>query len=152
MINSLLQFKGGKFGLTLSRMLVNTTVGIGGLFDVATKVDVPKQNEDFGQTLGFYGLGPGPYIVLPVLGPSNLRDTGGYAVDAVTYSLLTGALIDELDMDNPEEDILRWGLTVLDAIDTRHQQKFRYYATGSPFEYDLIRMLYLTAREFKIAN
>ncbi len=98
MINSLLQFKGGKFGLTLSRMLVNTTVGIGGLFDVATKVDVPKQNEDFGQTLGFYGLGPGPYIVLPVLGPSNLRDTGGYAVDAVTYSLLTGALIDELDM------------------------------------------------------
>jgi phospholipid-binding lipoprotein MlaA len=152
LINSLLQFKGGKFGLTLSRMLVNTTVGIGGLFDVATKVDVPKQNEDFGQTLGFYGLGPGPYIVLPVLGPSDLRDTGGYAVDAVTYSLLTGALIDELDMDNPEEDILRWGLTVLDAIDTRHQQKFRYYSTGSPFEYDLIRMLYLKARELKIAN
>jgi phospholipid-binding lipoprotein MlaA len=152
LINSLLQFKGGKSGLTLSRMLVNTTVGIGGLFDVATKVDVPKQNEDFGQTLGFYGLGPGPYIVLPVFGPSTLRDTGGLAVDSVTYSLLLHALIDELDMDHPEEDILKWGLTVLDAIDTRHQQKFRYYATGSPFEYDLIRMLYLEKRILDIEN
>jgi phospholipid-binding lipoprotein MlaA len=152
LINTLLQFKGGKSGLTLSRILVNTTVGIGGLFDVATKVEVPKQNEDFGQTLGFYGLGPGPYIVLPVLGPSTLRDTGGYAVDAVTYSLLIGALINELDMDSPEEDILRWGLTALDAIDTRHQQKFRYYATGSPFEYDLIRMLFLEKRILDIEN
>jgi len=152
LINSLLQFKGGKSGLTLSRMLVNTTVGIGGLFDVATKVDVPKQNEDFGQTLGLYGMGPGPYIVLPVFGPSTLRDSGGLAVDMVTYSLLLHALIEELDMDHPEEDILKWGLTVLDAIDTRHQQKFRYYATGSPFEYDLIRMLYLEKRILDIEN
>jgi phospholipid-binding lipoprotein MlaA len=120
LINSLLQFKGQKASLTVIRMLINTTAGIGGLFDVATKVDVSKQNEDFGQTLGLYGMGPGPYIVLPVFGPSTLRDTGGLAVDSVTYSLLLHALIDELDMDHPEEDILKWGLTVLDAIDTRH--------------------------------
>lgn len=152
LINSLLQFKGQKASLTVIRMLINTTAGIGGLFDVATKVDVSKQNEDFGQTLGLYGMGPGPYIVLPVFGPSTLRDTGGLAVDSVTYSLLLHALIDELDMDHPEEDILKWGLTVLDAIDTRHQQKFRYYATGSPFEYDLIRMLYLEKRILDIEN
>jgi phospholipid-binding lipoprotein MlaA len=152
LINSLLQFKGQKASLTVVRMLINTTAGIGGLFDVATKVDVSKQNEDFGQTLGLYGMGPGPYIVLPVFGPSTLRDTGGLAVDSVTYSLLLHALIDELDMDHPEEDILKWGLTVLDAIDTRHQQKFRYYATGSPFEYDLIRMLYLEKRILDIEN
>ena len=152
LINSLLQFKGQKASLTVVRMLINTTAGIGGLFDVATEVDVSKQNEDFGQTLGLYGMGPGPYIVLPVFGPSTLRDTGGLAVDSVTYSLLLDALIDELDMDHPEEDILKWGLTVLDAIDTGHQQKFRYYATGSPFEYDLIRMLYLEKRILDIEN
>jgi phospholipid-binding lipoprotein MlaA len=55
-------------------------------------------------------------------------------------------------MDNPEEDKLQWGLMVLDAIDTRHQQKFRYYATGSPFEYDLIRKLYLEKRALEIEN
>ena len=152
LINSLLQFKGQKVSLTLVRMLVNTTAGIGGLFDVATTFDVPKQKEDFGQTLGLYGVGPGPYLVLPVFGPSTLRDSGGLAVDTVTYSILINALIDELDMDNPEEDILTWGLTALDAIDTRHQQQFRYFATGSPFEYDLIRMLYLEKRLLEIDN
>jgi len=60
LINSLLQFKGQKASLTVVRMLINTTAGIGGLFDVATEVDVSKQNEDFGQTLGLYGMGPGP--------------------------------------------------------------------------------------------
>jgi phospholipid-binding lipoprotein MlaA len=152
LMNSLLQLKVTKFGMTLSRIVVNTTVGIGGLLDVADPIGIPKQNEDFGQTLGFYGLGPGPYLVLPIFGPSTIRDTCGLVVDAVAYNAMIDEIIDELDMDSSDEDRLKSGLTLLDSIDTRHQQSFRYYATGSPFEYDLIRRLYFEAREFQVAH
>lgn len=150
--NSLLQFKLKKFGLTLSRVLINTTIGIGGVMDVATSLEVPKQNEDFGQTLGFYGLRPGPYLVLPIFGPSTLLDTGGLVVDTVVYSVMIDEILEELIDDNSDEDLAKAGLTLFDAIDTRHQQSFRYYATGSPFEYELIRMLYLKKRQFQIAH
>ncbi len=81
LMNSLLQFKIVKVVNTIGRVAFNTTVGVGGLIDVATYEGIKRENEDFGQTLGFYGLGPGPYLVLPILGPSNLRDTGGLVVD-----------------------------------------------------------------------
>jgi phospholipid-binding lipoprotein MlaA len=148
LINSLLQFKGQKFGVTLSRMLINTSIGFVGLFDVATPSDVPKQNEDFGQTLGFYGVGPGPYLVVPVFGPSTLRDAGGLVVDLVAYGLITGWLEDELDATWE----LKLAGDVLNIVDSRYQQRFRYFGTGSPFEYDLIRMLYLQKREIQIEN
>jgi phospholipid-binding lipoprotein MlaA len=61
-------------------------------------------------------------------------------------------LVDQADMQTGEEDKLKWGLTVLSAIDTRHRTPFRYYGTGSPFEYDLVRMLYTKQREFLIAE
>jgi len=81
-VNNLLQ---GKFiGATreLGRFLINSTVGIGGLFDSAkTEFGIEKSNEDFGQTLGFWGLGPGPYLVLPTLSPLTVRDGIGFAVD-----------------------------------------------------------------------
>jgi phospholipid-binding lipoprotein MlaA len=151
--NSLLQFKGLKVYNTVGRILINTTVGIGGLIDVATNVEgIKRENEDFGQTLGFYGLGPGPYLVLPILGPSNLRDTGGLVVDSVVYNLMLDQLIDELHMDNRDEDILKYSLTGLYAIDKRHKESFRYFMTGSPFEYTIIRKLYNIQREFLIEN
>lgn len=88
-LNNLLQ---GKFHSALSdasRVLVNTTVGLLGIFDVATPVGLEKHDEDFGQTLGWWGIGDGPYLVLPFLGPSNARDTvgrvGDYKTDPVTY-------------------------------------------------------------------
>jgi phospholipid-binding lipoprotein MlaA len=88
-LNNLLQ---GKFGAALSdvgRLLLNTTAGLLGIFDVATPAGLEKHDEDFGQTLGWWGLGDGPYIVLPLLGSSNLRDTvgrvGDYKADPVTY-------------------------------------------------------------------
>jgi phospholipid-binding lipoprotein MlaA len=133
--------------------LINTTVGIGGLIDVATNVEgIKRENEDFGRTLGFYGVGPGPYLVLPILGPSNLRDTGGLVVDSVVYNLMLDQLIDELHMDNRDEDILKYSLTGLYAIDKRHKESFRYFMTGSPFEYTIIRKLYNIQREFLIEN
>jgi phospholipid-binding lipoprotein MlaA len=102
--------------------------------------------------LGFYGLGPGPYLVLPILGPSDLRDTGGLVVDTVTYSLMLDALISQLDMDNTDEDILKYSLTALYAIDKRHKESFRCYMTGSPFEYTIVRKLYNVQRKFLIEN
>jgi phospholipid-binding lipoprotein MlaA len=151
--NSLLQFKMQKALHTVGRILINTTVGVGGLIDVATLNDgIPREDEDFGQTLGFYGVGPGPYLVLPILGPSNVRDTGGLAVDSLVYSQMIGQLIAEIGMDDTYETILNYSLTGVYAIDKRHTEPFRYYKTGSPFEYDLIRRLFLIKREFQIDN
>ena len=150
--NSILQFKGTSMAKTTGRIVINTTIGIGGLFDPATHFGIHRVNEDFGQTLGFYGVGHGPYLVLPILGPSNIRDTTGLVVDTVVYTVMINELVDQADMKNSEEDLLKNGLTVLSAIDTRHRTPFRYYGTGSPFEYDLVRMLYTLQREFLIAE
>jgi len=153
LVNSTLQLKGQKACITFTRMFVNTTLGIGGLFDAATGMGINKQNEDFGQTLGFYGLGPGAYIVLPIYGPSSVRDTGGLVFDLATYDVMTNEMIQRgLDLNSGEESALSWGSTLIDAIDTRHQQSFRYYETGSPFEYELIRGLYLRSRELLTEN
>lgn len=79
--NDLLQFKFGSAAADASRVLLNTTFGVAGLFDVATPWGLEKRNEDFGQTLGYWGVGNGPYLMLPLLGPSTLRDTLGRVVD-----------------------------------------------------------------------
>ena len=153
LMNSLLQFKFVKAVNTFGRICINTTVGLGGLIDVATINDgITREDEDFGQTLGFYGLGPGPYLVLPILGPSDLRDTAGLVVDTVVYSLMVQELIGLTGMGSPEDDIVNYSLTAIYAIDKRSNEPFRYYMTGSAFEYDLIRKLYLIKREFLIEN
>ena len=82
-INNLLQGKVGPAVIDFGRFAVNSTIGIGGLFDPATSWGLPRHNEDFGQTLGYWGIPPGPYLVLPLLGPSNPRDTAGLPVDYV---------------------------------------------------------------------
>jgi len=81
-INDALQGKFAQSGLDFSRFLVNTTAGLGGLIDVATMVDLEKHNEDFGQTLGYWGIPTGPYMVLPFLGPSSPRGVAGLIGDA----------------------------------------------------------------------
>ena len=79
-VNDLLQFKFTQAASDGSRFLFNTTFGVFGLFNVASRLE--KHNEDFGQTLGYWGIGSGPYIVLPILGPSTLRDGAGLYVDS----------------------------------------------------------------------
>ncbi len=143
--NNLLQLKFKETGITLARFVVNTTVGIAGLWDPATHWGMRRQTEDFGQTLGHYGVGHGPFIVLPVLGPSNLRDTTGFAVDAVAFSVAgPPAWVDD--------DTTTLVFTGVSAVDKRKRVPFRYYGSGSPFEYEQIRMLYTKKREFDIAN
>jgi phospholipid-binding lipoprotein MlaA len=151
--NSLLQFKFLKAVNTFGRIAINSTVGLAGLIDVAATVDgIERENEDFGQTLGFYGLGPGPYLVLPILGPSSVRDTTGLVVDTVAYNLMMNEIFKGLALYNTTRDVVNYGLTALYAIDKRHTESFRYFMTGSPFEYDLVRRLFLLKREFLIDN
>jgi phospholipid-binding lipoprotein MlaA len=79
-LNNLLQGKITAAGSDVSRVMVNSTVGLLGFFDVASKLGLEKNDEDFGQTLGYWGVGDGPYLVLPFLGPRTLRDSVGTAV------------------------------------------------------------------------
>ena len=107
-VNNLLQFKIGRALSDVSRVMVNTTVGVAGLFDVASNMNIPRYDEDFGQTLGTWGVASGPYIVLPIVGPSSGRDTVGWVVDWFT---------------NPiyylEDDTIRWSLYGLRFVDRR---------------------------------
>ena len=82
--NDILQLHFGKAVRSLARIVLNTTVGIGGLFDVAGQNGLPRHHSDFGQTLGRYGVKPGRFVVLPFFGPSNIRDAFGLLVDNVT--------------------------------------------------------------------
>ena len=79
--NDFLQAKWGQGLGDFGRMAANSTIGIGGIFDVATRWGLPSHDNDFGITLGKWGLGPGPYLVLPLLGPSSLRDAPGLAME-----------------------------------------------------------------------
>ncbi|MCK5830136.1 MAG: SDR family NAD(P)-dependent oxidoreductase [Methylococcales bacterium] len=95
-INDLLQLKFIQGGMDASRFLVNTSAGIGGLIDVASMINLPKHDEDFGQTLGYWGVPSGPYLVLPFLGPSSPRGTFGLVGDSVmnplNYLVMSGSL------------------------------------------------------------
>jgi phospholipid-binding lipoprotein MlaA len=107
-VNNLLQFKIGRAFSDVGRVAINSTVGILGLLDVANNMNLPRYDEDFGQTLGVWGMGPGPYIVLPFFGPSSGRDGVGVVVDWFTDPVM---LIDD--------NAIRWGLRGLDVVDTR---------------------------------
>ncbi|MGL6025363.1 MAG: MlaA family lipoprotein [Cetobacterium sp.] len=141
-LNSLLQFEGRKATITLARFGINSTFGILGMFDVATSLELPKNYEDFGLTLAKYGIGNGPYLVLPGFGPSNLRDTTGKAVGIIAVSEVN------LYETSIGLDVTHPGITTLSSIDTRKNNKnFRYYGTGSPFEYEYVRYFYTKYRE-----
>jgi phospholipid-binding lipoprotein MlaA len=81
LVNSLLQLKFKGAGYEVIRFVLNTTIGVVGLFDIATEGGIPKNDEDTGQTLGVYGVGPGPYLILPILPPLTVRDAFGLAAD-----------------------------------------------------------------------
>jgi phospholipid-binding lipoprotein MlaA len=84
MINNLLQAKFVDAASDTGRFVINTTLGVAGFFDPATDFGLERSDEDFGQTLGYWGVPPGPYLVVPLLGPTNLRDGVGRLVDTAT--------------------------------------------------------------------
>lgn len=107
--NNALQFKFLDAASDLGRIVVNSTIGLLGFIDVASRMGLQKHKEDFGQTLGSWGVGTGPYIVLPFLGPSNLRDGPSRIVDTYTYPLTW------VDLKIGE----RFGLSALNAVSDR---------------------------------
>ena len=139
-LNDLLQGKVRQAGSDLSRLVWNSTVGIGGLFDVATHLGLPKHNEDFGQTLGKWGVGPGPYLVLPFLGPSTVRDTTALPVDWESNPLT--------HYYNVNKNVY-WQVKTLDVIDTRagllHASSILEQASLD--EYAFMREAYLQRRQ-----
>ena len=139
--NSVLQGNVDKTATAVGRFVVNTTVGLLGLYDPAKHMGLNLHREDFGQTLGSWGVGSGAYIVLPILGPSNVRDTVGMVADALAFSYLVPNRIE----DTTPYRLVEYGLK---PINTRANLDFEYYETGSPFEYELIR--YVTAEQRRL--
>lgn len=134
-LNYTLQGRLGRGARSLGRFVINSTLGIGGLFDVAERLHLPKAPTGFGTTLAKWGMHPGPYLVIPIYGPSTLREAVGLAGDYGTSYAVNVA--------NLYRGAQSWGLGVLNAVDQRANFDFRYYASGSPFEYDNMRFLYV---------
>lgn len=145
--NSLFQLKGVESIMTLGRFVTNSTVGLGGMFDPATGFGMKRNDQDFGKTLGYWGVDSGPYLVLPVYGPSSLRDTGGLVVDnVIRYGIYTA--VDPLAASDSSSAIAT-GISTMEVIDERHQQSFRYHESGYPFEYYMVRFIVHEKRELE---
>ena len=133
--NYILQWRLGNSARSLGRFVINSTLGIGGLFDVASKFKLPGEPTGFAATLSTWGMHPGPYLVIPILGPSTLRDGTGFLGD---YALQYG--INIVDLYRGWQS---YGVGVVNAVDQRANIDFRYYGSGSPFEYETMRFLYV---------
>lgn len=140
-VNNLLQFKIGRAFSDLGRVAVNTTVGILGFVDVASNLNLPSYKEDFGQTLGVWGVETGPYLVLPFFGPSSGRDGVGVVVDW---------FIDPLYFI--DDDGLKWGLRGLRLVDTRADllNASRVFSQAALDPYSFIRDAYLQRRRSQV--
>ncbi len=141
-LNDALQLKGTKVPVDIARFTTNIVFGLGGLIDVATELKIENRNEDFGQTMGYWGVGSGPYLMLPFFGPSDTRDAPGLVVDFVASPFFYW---------NPDPQI-RWGTFVLDVVDTRANllQAEKIFDTAAMDRYSFLRDSYLQRREYLI--
>jgi phospholipid-binding lipoprotein MlaA len=145
LVNSMLQLKVHRSMNTTARLIFNTTFGVFGLWDPATRMGLPRQPEDFGQTLGYWGVPSGPYVMLPLFGPSNLRDTTGLITDFTAESQIDFMNVATASGNHPEIILLR-------GVDTRYNTPMRYGQLNSPFEYEKIRYVYTKSRDLQIAE
>ena len=142
-INDLLQFKLKDAAIDLGRFAINSTLGIGGLLDPASHFGIPRNNEDFGQTLGRWGVPAGPYVVLPLFGPSTLRDAPSMLADAQTDLRV------QLDLET-DEKVALGVLTVLErradllSIDPSIEAAYDPYA--------FVRNVWLQRREYQVRD
>lgn len=137
-LNDILQFKFGQALEDTGRFIFNTTIGVGGLIDVATPMGLVKHDEDFGQTLATWGIGDGPYIVLPFLGPRTMRGTAGLVVDS-SYD----------PVYDIKDDEAMYGTILLRTIDTRYKllKATRVVEQAAVDKYSFIRDAYLQNRK-----
>jgi phospholipid-binding lipoprotein MlaA len=140
MVNDLLQGQPRAFVSDATRLIVNTLMGLGGLFDVATPMGLPKNDRDFGQTLGKWGIKSGPYLVIPFLGPCDVRDTFGKVADTYTTP--------RTYIRNTYWD---YGSYLLEKIDARSRYLDQDHLIDSAYDpYAFLRNAYLQNREFKV--
>ena len=138
--NNVLQFKMHDAGVDTARFFFNTTFGLLGFFDVATKMGLQRNDEDFGQTLGAWGVKSGPYVVLPLLGPSTVRDTVSLYPDSYTSAYRQ---INDVPVRN--------SMFALNLVDTRASLlSAERLVTGD--KYRFVRNAYLQNREFKVKD
>jgi phospholipid-binding lipoprotein MlaA len=142
--NDALQLKGTKVPVDIARFTTNLVFGLGGLIDVASALKIESRREDFGQTLGYWGVGGGPYLILPLLGPSNPRDGVGLAVDFVVSPFFYVA-------PNSGAEV-RWGLLALDVVNTRANllEAEKILDTAAMDRYSFLRDSYLQRRAYLI--
>jgi phospholipid-binding lipoprotein MlaA len=138
-INSVLQLKGEHAVVAAGRFTYNTVFGLGGLFDVATAFDLPERPEDFGQTLGYWGVGSGPYLMLPFLGPSSPRGFTGIATDSLVFPSLR-------DYAESPDRYYALGLNIVD----KRAELLSAEGFVSGDSYVFVRNAYLQRREFLI--
>ena len=139
-VNQLLQGKPKLAANDLSRFVINSTIGLGGLIDVASNMGLERHDEDFGQTLGVWGIPSGPYLMIPMLGPSSTRDLLSRPIS----SFLGGTF--HMDDSN-----VRISLTALDAIETR-ERLLDVESLMSGDKYDFVRDSYSQSREYEIKD
>ncbi|MBD7923819.1 MlaA family lipoprotein [Xanthomonas bonasiae] len=140
MVNQLLQGRPLQAGQTLGRFVMNSTLGIGGIFDPASDAKLPRRSEDFGQTLGAWGWRRSRYVELPLFGPRTVRDVFGLAGDAPLSPLR-----------QIEEDTVRIGLQGLQLVDTRAQLlSLDSMRDNAPDEYQLTRDAWMQRRAYQI--
>ena len=138
--NNVLQVKPHAAGVDTARLLMNTIVGVGGFFDVGTKMGLQRNDEDFGQTLGYWGLNSGPYLVLPLLGPSTVRDALGIYPDSYAEPY---RYMHDVSARNTVA-----GMKIIDA--RANLLSAEKLITGD--KYIFIRNAYLQSREFKVKD
>ena len=141
-VNHLLQGNGSRAGVDFERVAVNSTVGIGGLIDVGAKMGLQKVDGDFGQTLGVWGIPTGPYVILPLIGPSTLRETAGRSVRVMT------------DPRTYLDAVPSYSLMGLEYLQTRADAKANegLIAASSLDRYVFIRNLYLQKRSLMVKS
>jgi phospholipid-binding lipoprotein MlaA len=139
-VHSLLQGKPGEAGEETLRFLLNTTLGVGGVLDPATAAELPRHDEDLGQTLGSWGVPPGPYLMVPLLGPSTVRDFPSDLADRFLRPLFW------FDLGNA-----RWGALALDIVDTRARLLPLDATLERAFDrYAFIRDAFLQRRQYQV--
>ena len=116
--NDLLQLKPLQFASDMGRFIINSTLGVAGLIDWASDMNLPKHHEDFGQTLGYWGVPQGPYIVIPFWGSSTIRDGTGLLVDSAQFDPIWQEVENGFPMEHRDRN-LSWGLTAVKAVEIR---------------------------------
>jgi len=139
-LNQVLQGKPKYAANDLSRFLINSTLGLGGILDPASSMGLERHDEDFGQTLGLWGVSPGPYLMVPFLGPSSTRD------------LLSRPISSFLEVTfHMDDSNVRLSLSALDAIETR-ERLLEVESLLSGDKYNFVRDSYLQSREYEIKD